>query len=374
MRAIVRYVSLLAVVAVVAAPCAREAFAQTVSRFEWSRATPEEMGMDRAKLEQARRYSSFDNQDPHAGGSGLVIRGGKLVMAWGDSRQLYQIKSATKSVAIAALGLAIQDGRVRLDDRASRLHNRLGVPPESNVDTGWLPHITLEQLATHTSGFDRGHGYEKLVFEPGTMWAYSDGGPDWLGECLTLEYRRDMSDLLFERVFTPLGIGTDDLRWRSAYNRPELLQGIKRREFGSGIRANVDALARIGQLYLKGGLWEGRQLVPRAFVERARTTAAWMRGLPLLRKGNPEASQHYGLLWWNNSDSALKSVPTDAFWAWGGMQGRDTETLLVVIPSLDIVAVRVGTGWGDGTIDYRFLEPFIAPIAEAVVRQSPPSR
>ena len=45
---------------------------------------------------------------------------------------------------------------------------------------------------------------------------------------------------------------------------------------------------------------------------------------------------------------------------------RDTETLLVVIPSLGIVAARAGTGPGDGTSDYRFLEPFIRPIAESV--------
>ena len=49
------------------------------------------------------------------------------------------------------------------------------------------------------------------------------------------------------------------------------------------------------------------------------------------------ASRHYGLLWWNNGDGAIENVPTDAFWAWGLY-----DSLIVVIPSLDIVVARAG--------------------------------
>ena len=45
-----------------------------------------------------------------------------------------------------------------------------------------------------------------------------------------------------------------------------------RREFGSGISANVDAMARVGLLYLRGGLWHGRRLLPSGFVAQAGTT------------------------------------------------------------------------------------------------------
>jgi CubicO group peptidase (beta-lactamase class C family) len=334
--------------------------------FSWGRATAEEMGMDVAKLHQAREYATFDRADPHEGGSGFITRRGKLVLAWGSSTHLYQVKSATKAIGVTALGVAMQDGRVSLSDRAKRFHPRLGLPPDSNAATGWLDTITILQLATQTAGFDRGHGFERLLFEPGTRWAYTDGGPNWLAECLTLEYRQDMKALLIDRVFSPLGITEADLTWRDSYYRPDLIEGIKRREFGSGIRANMEALARIGYLYLAGGVWQGRQIVPKAFVEAVRTTPASVRGVPSHRTGSPGASNHYGLFWWNNDDGAMPGVPRDAFWAWGGMQGRDTETLIVVIPSLEIVVARSGSGWGDGTIDYKFLTPFIAPIAESV--------
>jgi CubicO group peptidase (beta-lactamase class C family) len=335
--------------------------------FSWGHATPGEMGMDAARLRQARDYAMFDRADPHQGGSGFITRRGKLVLAWGSPAQLYQVKSASKAIGVAALGVAMQDGRMSLTDQAKRFHAKLGLPPDSNAAAGWLDKITILQLATQTAGFDRGHGFEKLLFEPGTKWAYTDGGPNWLAECLTLEYRQDVKTLLFDRVFTPLGITEADLTWRDSYYRPDLIEGIKRREFGSGIRANMDALARIGYLYLLRGEWQGRQILPKAFVEAVQTTPPSVKGLPMYREGSPGASNHYGLFWWNNNDGAMPGVPRDAFWAWGGMQGRDTETLIVVIPSLEIVVARSGTGWGDGTIDYKFLTPFIAPIAGSVI-------
>src|SRR5690606_4355052 len=101
-------------------------------------------------------------------------------------------------------------------------------------------------------------------------WHYSDAGPNWLAECLTLAYRQDMDSLLFERVFTPIGITREDLRWRRNQYRDREIDGLARREFGSGIHANVDAMARIGLLYLHEGRWGDKQLIPAEFVRLAR--------------------------------------------------------------------------------------------------------
>jgi CubicO group peptidase (beta-lactamase class C family) len=56
-----------------------------------------------------------------------------------------------------------------------------------------LGEITILHLATQTAGFDKPGGYTPLLFRPGTEWSYSDGGPNWLAECITLAYGRDMS-------------------------------------------------------------------------------------------------------------------------------------------------------------------------------------
>jgi CubicO group peptidase (beta-lactamase class C family) len=321
------------------------------------RSAPAVAGMNVAKLEQAGHY---------AAGSGCVVRGGKIVFNWGDIDKHYELKSTTKSIGVTALGLAIKDGRVGLREQANKYYSSLGIPPDANNVAGWLDKISLLNLATHTAGFDKKGGYGPLLFEPATAWAYSDGGPNWLADCLTVIYGQDLKDLMFDRVFTPLGIRPSDLTWRDHAYREKTVNGVKRREFASGIRANVKAMVRIGLLYLKGGKWDGRQILPESFVDSVRTPVAEFADLPV---GNDRKSifqnapKHYGLLWWNNADGALHAVPRDAYWSWGLY-----DSLMVVIPSLDIVVARAGPAFPGRREPnfYGIIERFLEPITTAV--------
>jgi CubicO group peptidase (beta-lactamase class C family) len=324
----------------------------------WQSAKPDELGLDATRLEEARRYALTGE------GSGYIIRGGKLVLSWGDPRKRYDLKSTTKSFGATALGVAILDGKVALSDRARKHLPDLGVPPESNADTGWLDEITLQHLATQTAGFEKPGGFGKLLFKPGAKWAYSDGGPNWLADCLTKVYGRDLDALMFERVFTPLGITRQDLVWRPNSYRPKQLAGIERREFGAGISANVDAMARVGYLYLRQGRWKEERLLPADFVKQAGSALPALAELEVLNLADyGHASAHYGLLWWNNADGTLQQVPRDAFWAWGLY-----DSLILVIPSLDIVAARAGNSWKrePNGGHYDVLRPFFEPIALSV--------
>jgi CubicO group peptidase (beta-lactamase class C family) len=338
-------------------PVALRSSVVEVDENDWSTAPPSQVGMDESLLAEARDYALS------GGGAGYIIRQGKLVMSWGSAGQRYDVKSATKSIGVTALGLAIQDGLLALGDPAQDCFPGFGTPPDSNLDTGWLDDITILNLATHTAGFDKPGGYPALQFAPGTTWAYSDGGANWLADCLTVAFEQDLNDLLFERVFSQLGISGSDLDWRSNLYREDTISGIKRREFGAGISANVDALARIGYLYLNNGNWEGQQLIPQSFVDSATTAVPGVVGLPVDRAAEyPNASDHYGLLWWTNSDGSMTNVPQDAFWAWGL-----GDNLIVVIPSLDIVATRAGSSLGTNGAAYDAIEQFIEPIAQSVL-------
>ncbi|MET0657775.1 MAG: hypothetical protein ABW110_06415, partial [Steroidobacteraceae bacterium] len=87
----------------------------------------------------------------------------------------------------------------------------------------------------------------------------------------------------------------------------------------------------------------------------------------------PKAPVNYGVLWWTNknttSSDPLANVPRDAYWSWGL-----GDSLIVVIPSLDLVIVRAGvpdesnatrTAWNTGwNGDYAALQPFIEPIVQ----------
>ncbi len=345
------------------------AAADVYPEAQWATASPSEVGMAEARLNEARDYALT------GGGSGMITRHGKAVVTWGDPAKLYDLKSSSKSIGVTLLGVALLDEKVKLDATAASYHPALGVMPEGAQkgkapgiepkpaeQRAWLDKITLRQLAAQTAGFDKAGGYTGLRFEPGTEWYYSDGGPNWLAECLTLAYKRDLNDVLFERVLTPIGVKPAELRWRTNAFRPATIEGVARREFGSGFHANVGAMARIGYLYLREGRWKTHRLLPADFVREARVPSPAVAVLPTRDGNHGNAPKHYGLLWWNNGDGTLPGVPRDAYWAWGLY-----DSLIVVIPSLDIVAVRAGAGWKRTSDEhYDVLKPFLTAIAASV--------
>jgi CubicO group peptidase (beta-lactamase class C family) len=245
------------------------------------------------------------------------------------------------------------------------------VPPQSNVATGWLDQITILQLATHTAGFEKPGGFIPLQFEPGTTWFYSDGGANWLADVLTQVYAEDLASVLFSRVFSNIGITNEMLSWRDNASRSDKLNGVKRREISSGIDLNVDAMARIGYLFLRRGVWNGQRILSESFVDLVRTlrpeTASATNIDP---QDDPTATENFGVLWWTNTSGELPAVPRDAYWAWGL-----GDNLIVVIPSLDLVIARTGNNPDDRSLpqlrtdrtsDYKVLAPLLTPIVESV--------
>ena len=302
--------------------------------------------MDVAKLDQARDYSLT------GGGAGFITRRGRVVYTWGDTTARYDLKSATKSIGTIALGLAVDDGRLQLADSAQMHLPSLGVPPNRNTTTGWLDEITVLQLATHTAGFEKTGGYGALDFRPGTTWQYSDGGANWLADVLTQVYGEDLNTLLFSRVWSTMGI-TDasvipdgSLFWRENAQRDHKLNGVERRELSSGIEASVDAMARIGYLFLRRGVWDGQRLLSESFVDTVHTPRAEVADTVNADEADyPAENKNIGLLWRTNSLGELAEVPRDAYWGHGL-----GDNLIVVIPSLDLVIARTGNDPDDSTL------------------------
>ncbi len=101
---------------------------------DWLRTTPQSMGMREESLQQARRYA-LTGEGAGIDGAGMIVRQGRIVISWGDLQRKFDLKSTSKSIGVTALGLALDDGRVSLDDFAVQHHSLLGVPPEITVST-----------------------------------------------------------------------------------------------------------------------------------------------------------------------------------------------------------------------------------------------
>jgi CubicO group peptidase (beta-lactamase class C family) len=348
----------------------------------WQRVDAASVGMDQAGLTAAAQFAQ--NTPPGAGpGNGMIVRHGQLVTSWGDiDDSTPEVKSVTKSMGGIALGLAIDDGKLALTDKAITHLPTIGIPPDVNATKG-AADITIAQLATHTAGFPKPGGYEELadsLLPVGSHWSYTDGGLNWLADTLTETYTEDLSQLLNTRVWSVIGLRVpDDVRWRpmSAGFRPDPRASnptLEYRELASGMQTNVNAMARVGLLFLRKGMWNNQRVISEAFVQQVHTPLPQNASLTLADPTNfPDALTNYGVLWWTNTSGQMQGVPPDTYWAWGL-----GESLIVVIPSLDLVIARNGGQatpnstpgqrvWNDDfwNGDPAVIQPFVKPIVDA---------
>jgi CubicO group peptidase (beta-lactamase class C family) len=345
-----------------------------------------DVGMNQALLDQAATYAQTSGSALPSS-AGMIVRKGRLVHSWGDIDRRFDMKSTTKSIGGMALGIALANNSLLLTDTAATKLPGFGENPPANVTTGWLPSITIQQLATHTAGFLKTQNYPTLAYQPGTTFFYSDGGLNWLADVLTNVFNQDLASVLSTNVWTTLGVNssvggtgnsgppTSDVHWRDNQSGRTNLQN---RELNSGIYANANTMARVGQLFLRKGVWANDQRVlSEDFVAKSSTPVAANASLAVPEAADfPGAPANYGMLWWTNSTGQLPNVPRDAFWAWGL-----GDSLIVVIPSLDLVVVRAGNVvpgntdpnpgvrvWNDWDWngDYSVLAPFLDPIVQSV--------
>ena len=295
-------------------------------------------------LDAAKLRSALDYAQGRGAGSVRVVLRGRVVGTAGSQTAGYDLKSTTKSFGSILLGIALREGRVSLGDRGESFLDAFGVPPAGNGPLAGR--VTLFQLATHTAGFDQGSpGYARIAFRPGTAFAYSNSGANWLAECLTAAFRRDLAEVFAQRT----GVA---VTWRANRSHQQRIGGVTSRELSSGVTTSVEKLARVGQFVISRG----------DLVRMGRTPTA-IRGLPVRYPSEtPGATSHYGLFWWNNNDGRISGVPKDAFWGWG-----KGDSILLIIPSLDLVVARAGQGWRSGwSADYSVVGPFFQRVVAAV--------
>jgi CubicO group peptidase (beta-lactamase class C family) len=178
--------------------------------------------------------------------------------------------SITKPVSTSVLGVAVSKGYLSVDDPAGKYL------PELDAEHG---RVTVRQLLTHTQGThlnlsrefqvafnpNRVREFNGLRFdhEPGTYFAYSQTGAAVLNAIVQRAVGRDFQDFAQDELFTPLGISRNNWFWmRDASGWTEGYAELHMRP--------IDA-ARLGQFWVEGMRWQGRQLVDPTFVADALT-------------------------------------------------------------------------------------------------------
>jgi CubicO group peptidase (beta-lactamase class C family) len=316
----------------------------------WRTAAPQDQGMDPGTLagidDEARLVFP-------ALRSVLVVRHGVLVLEryyHGATQATYfNSFSVTKSVTSALIGIALGEHTLGgLDQPIGRLL-ATHLPPRPDPR---LRSATVEQVLTMTAGLppDPTDGAPpSLVHAPASDWvrfvlgqhpattpgsrfAYSSDGSHLLSAIIADATGQTTLRYAQAKLFAPLGIASDDPfepvfapRNQAAYQRagfawPTDPQGY---HLGYGfLKLTARDLAKFGYLYLKGGTWEGRQVIPAAYVR-----AATQPQVPTGGTFGPFTG--YGYQWWTTTEQGHQAF------AAMGLGGQ----LIEVVPDLDLVVV-----------------------------------
>ena len=253
----------------------------------------------------------------------MVVHDGRVVAAWGDVARTVNVHSIRKSVLSALYGMAVAEGRIKLD----RTLGELGLQDNEPRLTSAEQQATIRDLLMSRSGVYHGAAYEtpgmaaarpaRYSHAPGKFWYYNN----WDFNALGTIYRRLTGEDIFEAVEKRIArpIGMEDFQgWRdgqllyeSASHHPAYVMLFSTRD-----------LARFGLLYLNEGVWAGKQVVPSSWVKDSTkrwSDASWGMG--------------YGYMWWElPSDLGLGGAGFAAL----GFRGQ----AVAVIPSKRLVGAQ----------------------------------
>jgi CubicO group peptidase (beta-lactamase class C family) len=289
----------------------------------------------------------------------LVSQRGEIVMerytASAAADRATNVKSVSKSVLSVLVGMAIQEGHIRgldqpISDFFPAYFARQGVDPRKRTIT--IGHLLSMQSGLESTSFNEYGAWvssrdwvraaldQPMVAEPGGRMLYSTGSTHLLSAILTRATGRSTWAYANEKLAEPMGF-----RIRPWQRDP---QGI----FfgGNDMYLTPRQMLRFGQMYLDGGVYQGKQIVP----------AEWVRESVRPRTSSPWNGHGYGLGWWSK-DSAGRRV----FFAWGyGGQ------YVFVVPELDLVAVFISQSDGPrepGHLPaiHRILDEYLVPGAAA---------
>lgn len=278
----------------------------------------------------------------------LVARGGKLVferyfkgsdeingrrvesVAF-DADTLHNIKSATKSVASLALGIAIDRGLIRsvnepifsffpeLSDLRSPEKDRIQLVHALTMTMGlkWVEAIPSneddnDEVRMHMSSDPCRYVLGLPATAPaGQEYFYNTGALTLVSAIIRKATGRTLDEFARETLFQPLGITS--VEWVRVKGDSDA---------GGGLRLRPRDMAKIGQLALAGGRWNDRQIVSKAWIETS-TTA----------KIKATSGQSYGYLWFlgRSQRSGRENL-------WAGALGRGGQSIRIV-PDLDLVVV-----------------------------------
>ena len=236
------------------------------------RSTPEAEGMASAAVLAFLAAAAHNTLELH---SLMILRHGRVVADgwWAPygPEFVHGLYSLSKSFTSTAVGLAVAEGRLSVNDRVAKFFP--DALPATVSDN--LAALRVKDLLSMSAGDEKEPTHDMVNQEdwvryflaapithpPGSVFMYNSAATYMCSAIVQKVTGQKVIDYLQPRLFAPLGI--EGARWETCP------RGINTGGWGLSVR--TEDLARFGQLYLQKGAWRGRQILPAAWVEEATT-------------------------------------------------------------------------------------------------------
>ena len=235
---------------------------RTPIKEPFSRATPESVGIQSEYLYHfLKELSEMTELAPH---SLMITKDDHIILEtefYPYRKDLWHVShSLCKTITALAVGLMVEDGKISLDEKLTDIFAKRAF----SIDFIRQKDITIRHLLTMSAGvafneigsityedWIEGFFGSNLKFAPGTKFFYNSMNSYMLSAIIKEKTGRDMFDILYDRIFLPMGI--TELYWEKCP------KGITKG--GWGLYMKLEDTMKFGKLFLHQGIWNGKRLI-----------------------------------------------------------------------------------------------------------------
>ncbi|MEZ6126320.1 MAG: serine hydrolase [Planctomycetaceae bacterium] len=344
-------------------PWSAEADEPSASAGSLPRSTPEAQGVPSEKIADFLRVADEKVNSMH---SFMLVRHGYVISeAWWDpqtAEQPHVLWSLSKSFTSTAVGLAVSEGKLSIDDPVLKFFpDDAPAEPSANLQA-----MRVRDLLTMSTGHQdeprlsrdvtdptwvRSFLSHPVPHKPGTHFRYNTPATYMQSAIVQQVTGQTVLDYLMPRLFEPLGIRRPE--WDASP------QGIS--IGGYGLYLRTEDIAKFGQLYLQKGKWHDRQLIPEAWIDQATSRQVSNGSDP-----DRDWDQGYGFQFWRCRHGAYRG------------DGKDGQFCVVLPEQQAVVAITANTGDLQGVLNivWEHLLPALGsqalpdnPAAQQVLKQ-----
>lgn len=291
-------------------------------------------GWSAEKLAEARAYAGTLQTE-----AVMVVHQGRVVDSWGPVDRKFNVHSIRKSFLSAMYGVQVAAGKIQMEATMAQL----GVDDNEPALSEEEKKATVADLLKARSGIYHPALYETKKMKaarpkrhshaPGTFWYYNNWDFNVLGTIYEQKTGHGIYQDFKDLIATPTGMQDYEVADGQYFTGPDSIHRAY------PFRMTARDMARFGLLFLQGGKWGDKQIIPASWVKESTTSYSDAKG-----------SGGYGYLWWiavNGRHMGDLKTPEGAYSA-RGSGGH----YILVIPSMDMVIVhRVNTDIESRSVD-----------------------